>query len=237
MRAIAVLAALLFLAGAARAEPTARFPDPGQARAAPPPAPAELRKPANEPWGRSTAREHLRRASEHLRRGDTALALGELNEATRMDPSFGEAYLELGRVRELSRDFAEADRVYAAAARIPSARADALFGQARVARVLGRHADAFRALEGAVELAPERKRVQLLAEWYVERRAWPAALVAWRRVLSLLDDEQGPERDVARLRVRALVVLAAEADPVVAGASHHGSWVRRSLAQIGKKPR
>lgn len=179
----------------------------------------------------------MRRAHEHSRRGDLALAMAELNEALRFDPSFGDAYLELGRLRERSGDFGEAERVYEQAARVPSVRAEALFGQARVTRARGRDDEAFRALEASVELAPERQSLELLAEWYVQRRAWPAALVAWRRVLSTYDDEPGPERDRVRVRIQALVLLAADADPVVAGATHSRGWVRRSLARMARKPR
>lgn len=231
MRASGALC-LLLLSGHASAAPTARFPE----TVAPAPAP-DKPKPAREPWGRSAARELLRRGLEHARRGDTALALADLNEATRFDPSFGEAFVELGRLRERTGDLAEAERVYDTAARLPSVRAEALSGRARVAKALGHDAEAFRALEAAVELEPERRRLELLAEWYVEKRAWPAALVAWRRVLSSYDGEPGAERERARVRVQALVLLAAEADPVVAGAAHHGGWVRRALAKMGKKPR
>jgi tetratricopeptide (TPR) repeat protein len=179
----------------------------------------------------------LERAVEHSRRGETALALAELHEATRFDPSFGDAYLALARLREQGGDLAEAERVYDVAARLPSARGEALFGRARVAKTLGHDAEAFRYLEASVELEPERQRLELLAEWYVERRAWPAALVTWRRVLATFDGEPGAERERARVRVQALVMLAADADPVVAGATHHGGWVRRSLAKMARTPR
>lgn len=235
MRALLGLA-LLLSAGTASAAPTARFPETvaPEAREAPR---ADKPKPAREPWGRAAARERLRRALEHDRRGDTALALAELNEATRYDPSFGEAYVELGRLRERARDLAEAERVYDLAARLPNVRAQALFGHARVVRALGREAEAFRDLEASVELDPGRERLELLTAWYVERRSWPAALVAARRVLATYDGEPGAERERARVRVQALVVLAADADPVVGGAEHHRGWVRRSLAKMAKKPR
>ncbi len=231
-----VLSALLLVTGPALAAPTARFPE----TVAPEPRPAAVEKakpPAREPWGRSAARERLRRALEHGGRGDTAQALADLYEATRFDPSFGEAYLALGKLREQTGDLAEAARVYDAASRLPSVRAEALYGRARVAKSLGHDRDAFRDLEASVEIEPSRERLELLAEWYVARRAWPAALVAWRRVLALLDGEPGAARELARLRVRALVLLAADADPVVAGAGHHGGWVRRSLAQMARAPR
>jgi hypothetical protein len=121
-------------------------------------------------------------------------------------------------------DAAEAVRVYDQAARLSSVRAPALFGRARAAKALGYETEAFRALE-------------LLAEWYVERRAWPAALVAWRRVLAGLDADAGAERERARVRVQALVLLAGETDPVVAGGAHQSSWVRRSLARMARRPR
>jgi len=240
--------ALVGTRGAA-AEPTMRFPDPPAAtpvapsRQGPAPAPApaagveKSKPPPREPWGRASAREHLRRALEHRRRGDAALALMELNEAIRFDPSYGEAYLELASVRESTGDLGEAERVYDTAARIPAVRARAQEGRARVLKSAGRVSEAFRDLESSVELEPTRQRLERLVEWYVERRAWPAALVASRRLLALLDGGPKPERDAARLKVQALVVLAGEVDPVVAGANVHGGWVRRSLATMARRPR
>jgi tetratricopeptide (TPR) repeat protein len=165
------------------------------------------------------------------------LALAELNEAIRFDPSFGDAFLELARLRERIGDLAEAERVYDQAARLPAVRAEALFGRARVVKARGHDDEAFRDLEASVELQPQRRSLALLAEWYVQRRAWPAALVAWRRVLASYDGEPGPDRDRVRVRVQALVLLAAESDPVVGGAAHSPGWVRRSLARMAKKPR
>ncbi|MCK6538073.1 MAG: hypothetical protein L6Q84_34295 [Polyangiaceae bacterium] len=233
---VSLFATLLLRSQWAAAAPTAKFPEPASAEPAKPP-PQRPATAAKEPWGRAAARERVRRASEHSRRGDAAQAMAELNEALRFDPSFGDAYLELAKLRERAGDLGEAERVYEQAARLPSARAQALFGRARVSKARGQADEAFRALEASVELAPERQSLELLAEWYVQRRAWPAALVAWRRVLSTYDDEPGPERDKVRVRIQALVVLAADADPVVAGAAHSRGWVRRSLARMAKKPR
>jgi tetratricopeptide (TPR) repeat protein len=227
----------------AAAEPTARFgdvparPTPKAAPAPQPPADGvrEPRRAAREPWGRSSARELVRRAEAHAVRGDPAVALTEYNEALRFDPSYGPAYLGLAGLREALRDLAEAERVYDAAARLPDSRADALAGRARVRRALGRDDDAFRDLEISVELVPQRERLRTLADWYVERRAWPAALGAWRRLLSLLEAEESVDRQEARLRVQALTVLASESDPVQAPPSR--SWVRRSMASMAKRPR
>lgn len=195
-------------------------------RAAPPP---------REPWTRSSARELVRRAAEYRKRGEGALALAEYNEALRLDPSYADAYLGLASTREAMGDLGEAERVYDLAARSSEGRADALTGRARVRRALGRDADAIRDLEAAVALAPDPARLKLLASWYVERRTWPAALVAWRRVQALLEAENGPEHDEARVRVQALTLLASDSDPVALGADGDAGWVRRALATIARR--
>ena len=177
----------------------------------------------------------MRRALELAHRGDSELALTEYTEAIRLDPSFGDAYLGLGALREARGDLREAERVYDLGVKLPSSRATALDRRARVRRALGRQDDAFRDLEESVAIEPNRARLRALAEWYVERRTWPAALVAWRRLLSLLGDEPSAERDEARVQVKALSVLAADSDPVISGATHDSGWVRRSLANIAKR--
>jgi tetratricopeptide (TPR) repeat protein len=221
----------------ARGQPTARFPDPAPATA-PTPAPKPARKPTspptNESWARRAARLGVERAERRLRQGDTALAVREYTEALRMDPSFGAAYLGLGSVRELLRDWREADRVYSAATRFPDSKAEALARRSAVRRALGRDDEAFSDLESAVSETPQRRWLRTLGDWYVERRAWPAALNAWRRLLALAEREGSSDRDEARLRVRALSVLAAESDPVLYG-EDHPSWVRRSLAAIARR--
>jgi tetratricopeptide (TPR) repeat protein len=237
-----VLAVGLMLPANAGAEPTARFGDAPPAsrptRPARPSAPPSAARPApKEPWVRASAREEVRRAAEHARRGDALVALSEYNAAIRLDPSFGEAYLALGALREAMRDFAEAERVYDEAARIHDSRAAALAGRARARRALGRETEAFRDLEASLELEPDKARMKALAEWYVERRAWPAALSAWRRLYAALGDANSPERDEARLRIRALAVLAADSDPVLAGRSGEAGWVRQAFASIANRGR
>ncbi len=228
-----------FIARAAIAQPTARFPDPTREKPAapapkPPPPPPRPSPPANESWARRAARLGVERAERRLRQGEPALAVREYTDALQMDPSFGPAYLGLGAVRELLRDFREADRVYSAATRFPDSKAEALARRSAVRRALGRHEEAFTDLESAVSEAPQRKWLRTLGDWYVERRAWPAALNAWRRFLSLAEREGSSDRDEARLRVQALSVLAAESDPVLNG-EDHPSWVRRSLASIARR--
>lgn len=190
----------------------------------------------NESWARRAARNQIERAEGRLRQGDTSLALVDYNDAVRMDPSFGAAYLGLGSVRELLRDWQEADRVYSIAVRLPDSKAEALARRSNVRRALGRDKDAFLDLETAVSESPDRRWLRILGDWYVERRAWLAALTAWRRFLAEAEREGSSDRDEARLRVRALAVLAGETDPVLSGGDHP-SWIRRSLAHIAGRSR
>jgi len=223
-----LLFALVLLPSGARAEPRARFADVPGSEAATPATPRVA--PHHESWARSSARERVRRALELSQRGDAARALVELTEALRADPSFGEAYLALGSLRERMGDVREAERVYDRAVRLPDVSAEALAGRSRARRAAGREEEAFRDLEASVALRPTPGTLRALADWYVAKKAWPAALVAWRRVLSLVEGRDGAARDEARLRVRALTLLAAESDPVSSG--NDGGWVRSALAHM-----
>lgn len=222
----------LSLSGAAAAQPTARFADPQPPSRARPSPPAPRPEP-QESWARSAARRLLERAERYERRGDTADAMRVYNDAIRMDPSFGAAYLALGRLRHATRDFAEAERLYTAAARLPDSAAEALERRAHVRRDAGREQEAVLDLQSAVELEPlARRRLETLAAWYVERRAWPAALGVWRRLAALLEREGASDAlRRAEVQIKALSLLAGDADPVAAG-SEHPSWVRRSMARI-----
>lgn len=239
--------ALVFGAASGEAQSTARFPDPTPApvkstpaptkpAVAPQPAPSRPAPAPNETWARRAARSQIERAEARLRQGDTSLALVDYNDAVRMDPTLGAAYLGLGAVRELMRDWQEAERVYSIAARLPDSKAEALARRSGVRRALGRDQDAFLDLEAAVSESPNRRWLRSLGDWYVERRAWLAALTAWRRFLAESEREGSNDRDEARLRVRALAVLAGETDPVLSG-KDHPSWIRRSLAQIAERSR
>jgi tetratricopeptide (TPR) repeat protein len=232
---LSVLAAALLATLPAPAQPTARFDDPARPAVARVPAPAPAPRPATaeEPWARSAARSLVERAKSFERRGDTLDAMRVYNDAIRMDPSHGPAYLGLGRLRHALGDFSEAERLYTAAARLPPSAGEALERRARLRRDQGRHAEAVADLRAAIDSDPTaRERHKLLAGWYVERKAWPAALGVWRRLAAELE-AAGPSDDLrhARIQIRALSLLAGEADPVQGG-REHPSWVRRSIATI-----
>ena len=151
-----------------------------------------------------------------------------------MDSSYGAAYLALGHLREALGDASQAERAYTEAIRLEMVGPDALTRRAKLRHRLGRVDDALRDLEAAVARDPRsRRRAQLLAHWYVERNAWPAALAVWRRLLAELENE--PVSDATRtaqVQVRALSLLAADADPVAAPDRQHPSWVRHAMSVL-----
>jgi tetratricopeptide (TPR) repeat protein len=185
-------------------------------------------------WAVIAAEQLIGRGEEYERRGDPMSAFGAYFEALRMDPGSGKAYLGLGRLRELAGDVDEAERCYTAAARFEKTAAEALALRARLHRRLGHRSEASRDLAGSLLLDPgAASRWNELGQWYVEENAWPAALALYRRWLA----ESNPSSDEharLKLQVTALTVLAAEADPVTAGAEERTNWVRRSLARIAR---
>jgi tetratricopeptide (TPR) repeat protein len=153
-----------------------------------------------------------------------------------MDPTFGPAYLGLGRCREQLGDRQEAERVYTRAAKIRSVAAEALARRAALRDQLGRQAAALRDLESALAVGPpSAERLLQLAAWYVRQGAWPAALAVHRRRLAQLESTPASaEHGKTRVKVRALSRLADSTDPVAAG-SGCPNWVRRALSTIARK--
>lgn len=235
MRPLRIWLFALTLTGSALAQPSARFDD---VPATPPP-PKPLPKPPahHESWATSAARELTSRAEARWRVGDTGNALRLYTEAVRMDPGFGPAYLGLGTLREAVGDLNEALRVYTLATRVRDGRALAFERRALLEKKLNNERQAFDDLQVAVDLAPDDiSRRERLGRWYVEGRAWGAALAVWRGVVAELEkrSDAGAELARARVQVRALTLLAADVDPVT-GPGSRESWVRASLSSIAQR--
>jgi tetratricopeptide (TPR) repeat protein len=228
------------------AEPAARFPDvppaatksttPAPAPAAAPPAAAAPKTPANAPggWSRNLALTHFEHAEELEQRGEIAQALSEYTASLAVDSTLGVAYLRLGSLRERIGDAREAELVYSEAVRLGDTRARALLLRSHLYRAAGQGALALRDLEAAVQLEAERPALEELAHHYVEAHAFSAALFTFRRILASAQqsgDSMGLE--TARLEVRALSVLVAEADPTTERGKKH-DWVGRSLVSIAR---
>lgn len=188
-----------------------------------------------EGWASGTAAELTRQGREHVKSGDADLATRRFAEAIALDPTYGPAYLELGALRERAGDVREAERTYGVAIeRVPNF-APALRARAALLGRLGQSDRAIADLEAVTRLDEGPEALRDLAAHYVELRAWPAALGTWRKILAIAGqagDEQLTHE--ATLQIRALVVLAAELDPVSAGTTSR-DWVRRAEASVAKR--
>lgn len=230
-------------AALARAEPSARFeaqPAPSDAAAsASSQAPHET---SQTPAGAASVPEpascprvdwRLWQARRLVERRSLLEALSAYAELVLLDPSCGWALVEYANLRAALGDFTEAERLYALASRVAETRGAAYRERARLWRRRGNFERALSDLATAADLAPSELGLRYeLASWYIERRAWAAALAEYRRIVHALSSESA-ERAAAELQVLALTRLAAETDPVSsAGVRDH--WVRRSLSRIAK---
>lgn len=197
-------------------------------------APTALYAQSNrENWATESARHYMELAQSQRQKGQLATAVKSCMRAVQMDSTFGPAYLELGALREALGDDREALATYTLATRIKRARASAFFRRALLNRRLGRNAQAMQDLQAAVRHEPSALEWRTrLAEWYVQARAWPAALAVWRKLLASY--ESGAQRARAKVQVRALRLLCAEADPIAQQADRN-HWVARSLARIEER--
>jgi tetratricopeptide (TPR) repeat protein len=188
-------------------------------------------------WATQRARALSNRAQRYAQRGDISFALSAYNEAIQTDPSFGAAYLGMAELREALSDYSEADRLYELAAQLPDSAAEARARRATLFKKQGRSELALREMEAAARMDPKSTaRQRELAAWYVELRAWPAALAVFRQVLGQLEASGASVEETAqaRVQVQALTLLAADTDPVLSGKTHP-SWVRKSLSRVARR--
>jgi tetratricopeptide (TPR) repeat protein len=169
-----------------------------------------------------------------MHRGQVLFAIAEYSRAVRDDGRCFPALLELAEIRSRLGDYTEAERLYGRALQLEAAADEALTKRAAMFGQRGHTEQALADLRTYVQRRPDAvDRIQRLAAFYVDLKAWAAALASFRRVLALLVAQGGSESSVehARLQVRALRVLAAETDPVGAGANDAG-WVRAAMARL-----
>lgn len=214
----------ILLAGAVVLAPAASWAAPGSD------APA-----TRSSWSRLAAESWLSKARALAARGDTAAAMTAYTDALRADPTLGDAYFGLAEIRRLQGDMREAERLLTRAVAMSSARAEALSRRAELYRSIGRMDDAVADWRDAADLEPTLARLRTLAQAYVERRAWVAALSVWRRIRSILAPGASvEERRDADETVAALAVLSAEADAAQHDAGER-SWVRKALRRHARR--
>lgn len=186
---------------------------------------------AEESWATARARENVHQGRQALARGDAQRAVQDFVAALQVDATYGDAYLELGKLRESLGDPKEAARVYAMALEhIPG------FTEAHLARSAlftrnGQRAEAFDDLRRALEQRPRDLAVLgTMVETSIRFKALPQALGFTRRrkAIALAEGNEQVHRE-ALVTELALVRLLDEVDPVVAGKNEHG--VRALLAK------
>lgn len=195
-------------------------------------APTAAAPPATEGgarWSRVAAEAYLERAERAQSRGDAIAALSAFTQALRADPTLGRAYFALAELRRALGDWDEAERLLSRATALADVRAEALSRRARLHRERGRDDLALEDLKSAAASEPTLERLRQLARFYVEQRAWVAALSVWRSIAAHpeLTPELADAREVMET-VSALAVLAGEAD-AVQHAMDERSDVRRAL--------
>lgn len=197
-----------------------------------------LASPARaESFVRRLAERALERGIAQEARGDIAQALTSYDEAVRTDSTLGVAALRLGSLRERLGDPSEAELLYTHAISAPDTAADAYYARALLRSMQHQRAEATRDLAESVARAPQPERLRLLGTWYVEMRAWPAALAVWRAIrASATTQGDVTAAHEAELTITALSWLASDTDPVLAG-SASPDWVRRSLARAARNAR
>lgn len=181
------------------------------------------------PWTRRAAEAWLERARASRGRGDTAQAITQYTEAVRVDPTFGAAYLELAEIRSQLGDTQQTEWLLSRAAAIVDTRSKALLLRSRMYSATGRSELALADLVAAVEGEANPEALRELGRFYFQRRAWVAALAAYRRLaLALRNGGSADEQREADTTLAALAALAGDADAVQHAMRERG-WIRRTL--------
>ncbi len=182
-------------------------------------------------WATAQAGELTRQGRDRAARGEIDAAASRFLEAIKFDATFGPAYLGLAALHEASGDLREAERAYAMGLERVPRFVEGFRGRARVYLRQGRHAEAIADAQAAADLVPDAIEVlRELGAAFVAAGALPAALAVTRRIEALAEarGDSGALAE-ARIRARALGILVAELDPVLAGGAGRG-LVRRALA-------
>ena len=186
---------------------------------------------SQENWATARARSLTEQGRAHRQSGDTARAIARFSEALAIDATFGDAYLELAALREAAGEPDEAERVLAISLeRIPGfvegmwARAE-LYGRAK------RYPEATSAFLHVSAAKPDDEpTLQKILINATRAGLFPVALAAARRLGALAEmrDDRAAAKD-ARLTIKALAKLVAEADHVSTGVKLSDP-IRRALA-------
>lgn len=192
---------------------------------------------AQENWATKRARELTADGEAEQKAGRGDVAVQRFRQAIDVDPTFGQAYLDLGALRVSQGDLVEAERTYSAALEHIAGFTDGFLARASVRKRQGKRQGAVSDLESALDFAPTNTAIALqLVEAAVQAGNLPLALGvarrAWRVATDAGDTSSAKE---ARISIRALELLLGGVDPV--GAANVENPVRRAIARHKDPPR
>jgi tetratricopeptide (TPR) repeat protein len=186
---------------------------------------------ATENWATKRARELTAAGEEAQRTGHGDVAVQRFRQAIDVDPTFGQAYLNLGALRVGEGDLVEAERTYSAALEHIAGFSEGFVARASVRRRQGKRDGVVSDLESALSFAPTDTKIALdLVQAAIATGNLPLALGAARRawrIANTVDD--APSARDARITIRALELLVEDIDPV--GAVNVDNPVRRAIAR------
>lgn len=191
--------------------------------------------PAEESWATARAREQVHQGKQAALRGDTQAAAQSFIDALATDATYGDAYLELGRLRESLGDPREAARVYAMALEHIPGFVEAHLARSSLLARDGRRDEAIADLRQALAQRPRDLDVLgALVETSIRFQALPQALgyARRRKAIAIADGDRAVERQSLVTEI-ALVRMLDETDPVIAGKSETGVralYARRAAA-------
>ncbi len=188
---------------------------------------------AESSWATQHAEELTKLGQEQLARGDVPAATRRFLDAIAADPTYAQVYLALGGLYESTGELKEAERAYAMGIEHVVGFASARLARAHLLATLHRMNEAIGDLEVAsIERPDDEALLDELTRAYVTSGALPAALASTRRLVALAERRGDPRAaEAARLRLKALAMLVAEIDPVMAGRRGRGP-VRRAIADV-----
>lgn len=187
---------------------------------------------ADENWATQRARELTGQGDAQRDGGHVDLAIERYRQAIEIDPTFGNAYLALGKLREGSGDVVEAERTYSTGIDHVAAFAEGFLARGELRAHLAKPEPAMVDLMAALALKsddlPSHRRVRDVC---ITLGKLPVALAIGRKMVALAHSQAdlAAEHD-AEITVSALSMLIGFVDPVADG-THRGA-VRLALAKL-----
>ena len=187
---------------------------------------------ADENWATQRARELVVQGDGHREQGHVDLAIERYRQAIEIDPTFGQAYLALGRLRESTGDLLEAERTYAAGIEHINGFAEGLLARGELRAHTAKPDAALSDMMAALALHDDdMAALRRVRETSIALGRLPVALAVDRRLGAVAHDKgDAAAEHEAAVTASALEMLVGFVDPVAAGTDRGA--VRIALAKL-----